>query len=131
MTAPTLGAVLLSTSRPDRLRRWYEAVLDLHRAGGEHVDDLDGRDARFDVGGIELIITGRPAVGESNVEPQRMVLTFVVPDVAAVEARLVAIHAVWLREFETTSWGIIGTVVDPDGNHIQLVQPLGEPTVSG
>ena len=42
----------------------------------------------------------------------------------AVEARLIAIVAVWVRELEAGPCGLIGTVVDPDGNYVQFIERL-------
>jgi hypothetical protein len=46
-----------------------------------------------------------------------------VDDIRAAEERLVALDAVWVRELEPTRWGIIGTVLDLDGNYVQIVEP--------
>ena len=32
-------------------------------------------------------------------------------------------QAVWVRELERVPWGIIGTVLDPDGNYVQIIEP--------
>src|SRR5262249_60432886 len=60
------------------------------------------------------------------VEPARIILNFHVEDVRAAEARLVALGAVWARELEATRWGIIGTVLDLDGNYVQIVEPTAD-----
>jgi predicted enzyme related to lactoylglutathione lyase len=76
-------------------------------------------------GGVELRFTaaGPGAPSAVAVEPARIVLNFHVDDARAAEARLVALGAVWARELEPTRWGIIGTVVDLDGNYMQIVEP--------
>lgn len=45
----------------------------------------------------------------------------VVDDVTAVEARLIAHDTGWHRELEETAWGTVGTVLDPDGNFVQVI----------
>jgi hypothetical protein len=74
-------------------------------------------------GDVELPIVYRSHVGAAAVEPARHILNFVVDDIAAVEARLVAMEAVWVREVERTPWGMIGTVLDVDGNYVQIIEP--------
>ena len=72
---------------------------------------------------FELRFTALTGAESVAAEPARIVLNFHVDDIRAVEARLVALGAVWVRELETTSWGIIGTVLDLDGNYVQIVEP--------
>jgi predicted enzyme related to lactoylglutathione lyase len=74
-------------------------------------------------GGVELRFTPGTADAPNTVEPARIVLNFHVDDIRAAEARLVALEAVWVRELERTRWGIIGTVLDFDGNCVQIVEP--------
>ena len=31
----------------------------------------------------------------------------------------------WVREVERTAWGRIGTVLDPDGNYLQVIDNTG------
>ena len=85
-----------------------------------------GVELRFTLGNSALIITGAlvgSADAPNTVEPARIVLNFHVDDIRAAEGRLVALEAVWVRELERTRWGIIGTVLDFDGNYVQIVEP--------
>ena len=107
-----LRAVVLESSDPERAAAWYRAALGL-------ADD----DRLLTAGGVELRFTALTGAESVAAEPARIVLNFHVDDIRAVEARLVALGAVWVRELETTSWGIIGTVLDLDGNYVQIVEP--------
>jgi hypothetical protein len=69
----------------------------------------------------------RSHVGAAAAEPIRAILNFVVDDVKAVEARLVAMDAIWVRELERTPSGMIGTVLDVDGNYVQIIGPARRP----
>lgn len=110
---PVLGSVLLGTSDPERLRAWYCAVL----APDHHGEGF------IDFGGTELLIDGRSDLRARNTEPGRTILNFHVADAQAMEDRLVAMDAIWIRELERTPSGhIIGTVLDPDGNYVQIIQ---------
>ena len=104
-----VGFVLLASADPERLRRWYREVVGI---------DVDGS------GGI--LIDGRDDVAPTNPEPHRLIVNVLVDDAAAVEARLVAGGAVWVRELEPGACGPIGTVVDPDGNYVQFIELQAE-----
>jgi glyoxalase superfamily protein len=104
-----VGFVLLASVDPERLRRWYREVV------GIEVDGSSG-----------ILIDGRDDVAPTNPEPHRLIVNVLVDDAAAVEARLVAGGAVWVRELEPGACGPIGTVVDPDGNYVQFIEPPAE-----
>jgi predicted enzyme related to lactoylglutathione lyase len=53
-----------------------------------------------------------------------MILTFTVSDLDEAESRLIDREVVWIREVEQTSIGRIGTLIDPDGNYVQVLEPL-------
>jgi len=108
--------VVLSSRAPGRLAAWYRQVLGLH-----------GDDAVLMAGGVELSFTSHTDVAPTSAEPIRLIPNFHVDDIGAVEARLVDMEAIWVREIEPTPWGMIGTVLDPDGNYLQIVEPDREP----
>jgi predicted enzyme related to lactoylglutathione lyase len=107
-----LLAITLESREPDRAAAWYRQALGLS-------DD----DPLLTAGGVALGFTLGTTDVPNTVEPARIVLNFHVDDIRAAEARLVALEAVWVRELEHTSWGIIGTVLDFDGNCVQIVEP--------
>jgi predicted enzyme related to lactoylglutathione lyase len=107
-----LRAVVLGSRAPWRAAAWYRWVLGLPGAGTV----LESGDAEFR-------FAPRADVGSAAVEPMRLILNFHVDDIRAVEARLVAMEATWVRELERTPWGIIGTVLDLDGNYVQIIEP--------
>jgi predicted enzyme related to lactoylglutathione lyase len=107
-----LRAITLESRSPERAAAWYRQALGLS-------DD----DPLLTAGGVELRFTPGTADAPNTVEPARIVLNFHVDDIRAAEERLVALEAVWVRELERTRWGIIGTVLDFDGNYVQIVEP--------
>lgn len=107
-----LRAVILESSDPEGAASWYRAALGFS-------DDAP----LVTAGGVELRFTSGPSDAPSAVEPARIILNFHVDDIRAAETRLVALGAVWVRELEGTPWGIIGTVLDVDGNYVQIVEP--------
>jgi catechol 2,3-dioxygenase-like lactoylglutathione lyase family enzyme len=98
-----IGFVLLATAVPDRLRDWY----------GEVLDAVDGEDG----GQVVVVIDGRDDVAAANPEPGRAMLRLYVADLATVIARLDALGVPRAD----------ATLVDPDGNHVQLVADDGRP----
>jgi hypothetical protein len=114
-----LRKVVLGSRAPRRAAAWYRRALGLvdAEAPSKAGDEL------LRAGGVELHIVYRSHVGAAAAEPLRAVLNFVVDDIRAVEAGLVAMEAVWVREVEPTPWGMIGTVLDVDGNYVQIIEP--------
>ncbi len=76
----------------------------------------------LEAGAVELRVEHGPDLPARATEPIRLMPNIVVPDAAATERRLVAMGATWIRELETTRWGRIATVLDPDGNYVQLFE---------
>lgn len=119
----SLRRVVLGSRSPRRAADWYRRALGLPdadaalKAGGEVLR----------AGGVELHIVYRSHVRAAAAEPIRAVLNFLVDDINAVEARLVAMEAIWVRELERTSSGMIGTVLDVDGNYVQIIEPARRP----
>jgi glyoxalase superfamily protein len=107
-----LRAITLESGAPDRAAAWYRRALGLADA-----------DPLLTAGGVELRFTLGTSDAPYTGEPARIILNFHVDDIRAAEARLVALEAVWVRELERTRWGIIGTVLDLDGNYVQIVEP--------
>jgi predicted enzyme related to lactoylglutathione lyase len=115
-----LRKVVLGSRSPRRVADWYRRALGLPDGDAE----LRAGDVVLKAGDVALHVTYRSRVAEAAAEPVRAVLNFVVEDIEAVEARLVAMEAVWVRELERVPWGIIGTVLDPDGNYVQIIETI-------
>ena len=111
MSQSTLGVVLLGSAEPVRLRAWYAGAFGVCPDGN----------GMLDFGGIQVLIDKRD-VGARCAEPGRMILTFAVEDIAATERRLIDHEVTWIREVEDTPIGRIGTLVDPDGNYVQVME---------
>jgi hypothetical protein len=106
-----LAAIVIGSHAPRRLAVWYRQALG-----------LPGEDLALGAGGVGLMIKHRPDVALRPIQPQRLIATFVVDDVLATEARLVALEVIWMRELEATPCGMIGTVLDADGNYMQVIE---------
>src|SRR3954451_14080228 len=114
MSPPALASIMVGSADPQRLRAWYVDVLGARRDRAGHLD----------VGPVGLLVDRRP-LGERNGDPGRLILNFHVPDIAALETALIGHGTIWVREVERTAWGRIGTVLDPDGNYVQIIDETG------
>ena len=112
MTTPTIGSVLLGTTRPTELRQWYGSTLAPGHEG----------DGPIDLGGFLLVIEQRDDVEAKNNQPGRMILNFHVADFDAIEAQLQAAGVHWLTPVTDRPSGRFGTFADPDGNYLQIIQ---------
>jgi predicted enzyme related to lactoylglutathione lyase len=111
--ATTLGSILLGTADPERLRGWY----------------VDAFDAKVDQYGFlqfegspGVLIDGRSDVRPDNPEPGRVILNFHVDDARATAAHLTKMGVSWLVPVEERDNGLFGTLLDPDGNYVQIIQ---------
>jgi predicted enzyme related to lactoylglutathione lyase len=130
MTAgvPTLGSILLGTADPLRLRDWYAAAFSAGDDDGftEVTSTLFA--CRF--GGTSLLIDGRGDVADTSPDPGRVILNFHVDDARATAGRLNDIGVRWLVELEERDGGVFGTLVDPDGNYVQIIELREDPRPS-
>ncbi|GIF47065.1 hypothetical protein DFJ67_7305 [Asanoa ferruginea] len=112
-----LGSLVLGSSDPQRLARWYRAAFAPDAADGGVVELA---------GGGKLIFDARDDVAPAAAEPGRILINVYVDDAHAVAAHLSGLGVRWVREVEPFPPGLIGTVEDADGNYVQVVQ-LGGP----
>jgi predicted enzyme related to lactoylglutathione lyase len=119
MAAPPLGSILLGTTDARRLRDWYTAAFAPEGEGFREVSPSMFAGTFGDVG---LLIDGREDVADRNPEPGRVILNFHVDDAHATATRLDELGVTWLVEPEERAEGVFGTLVDPDGNFIQIIE---------
>jgi Glyoxalase-like domain len=111
MTAQ-LGSILLGSTDPDRLRAWYRVALS----------PAEGPGGFLDFGGVGVLIDKRSDVSTSNPEPGRVILNFHVADARATAQHLDKLGVTWLSRVERRRDGIFGTLIDPDGNYVQIIE---------
>ncbi len=116
-----VGGAVIHSSDPKSLRDWYAQVL---------VPDGDGRGEigeeghALQLGEQYLLFFSHEDVAGKAKEPARVIMNLVVDDAPAVAARLDGLGAQWVRPLEDGGPGRIGTVADPDGNYLQLLQVI-------
>jgi hypothetical protein len=116
VTPPTLFSIVLGSAQPSRLAAWYLAAFN----------PTEVTDCHLDFGGFWLRIEPRADVADRNPEPGRVILNIQVADAHAVADRLHALGVSWIVELEEREGALLGTLMDPDGNYLQIVQ-LGAP----
>jgi len=120
VATPALGSILLGTTDPVRLRDWYTAAF----AGGDSGVFTEVTPTLFACrfGDTSLLIDGRSDVTDTSPDPGRVILNFHVDDARATAERLDAVGFTWLVELEERDGGLFGTLVDPDGNYVQIIE---------
>jgi predicted enzyme related to lactoylglutathione lyase len=114
MTTPALASLLLASTDPDRLRRWYVDVL------GGQVDP----DGFVHFGTVAVLVDGRADVGPAVSEPGRVILNYNVTDMARTVRDLDRHGVTWVSpaEYREQGGAWFATLQDPDGNYVQLIQ---------
>ena len=114
MSAPPLDSILLASTDPERLRTWY-----VEKLGG--IADPDGF---LHFGPVAVLITPHDDLGPRSTEPGRFVLNFTVHAIEPVAAELTRQNVTWFApvEYREDGGAWFGTVLDPDGNHVQLIE---------
>lgn len=67
-----------------------------------------------------LVFLPHSAVVGPAPEPERILIDFWVDDAREHAARLERLGVTWIRPVEPEPFGLLGTVADPDGNHVQV-----------
>ncbi|MBA2519941.1 MAG: VOC family protein [Chloroflexia bacterium] len=111
MNTPSIGS-LLGSVNPDRLRDWYRAAFDVE----------PNQDGFLEFGGVAVLIDGHDDVAPVNPEPGRVIINFHVDDARAAVTRLNYLGVSWLVAVEQRDDGLFGTLIDPDGNYVQIIQ---------
>ena len=104
----------MGSADPGRLRDWYATALDVH-------PDPDGF---VPFGPVGVLMDKRDDVAARTVEPGRVILNYHVTDIRAHRRHLDELGVEWVSEVEYRADGgaWFGTVADPDGNYVQLIE---------
>jgi predicted enzyme related to lactoylglutathione lyase len=114
--------VNVNSERPERLIAFYRDIVGLTPNPDIGTGAFMAGSSSF----IALIIEGHSEVTGSTKEPQRVLLNFLVSDLASEEERLRR-HGVNFIMGATVEpgFGTVATFTDPDGNYCQLMQLEG------
>ncbi len=113
-STPAIGSILLASTNPARLRDWYERALGVS-------PDVDGF-LRF--GEVGLLVDKRDDVADRTAEPGRVIINLHVADAKEAARRLDELGVSWVAPLEYREGGgaWFGTVLDPDGNYLQIIE---------
>ncbi|WP_306238851.1 VOC family protein [Ornithinimicrobium cryptoxanthini] len=112
----TLGSIMLGTTDPDRLHRWYSTVLP------PDSNDVQGDYRILGYRGFYLFIDGRDDVQATHPDPARTIINFEVDDARATAERIEALGGSWVAPPEDRDGSHFATAQDPDGNYVQVIQ---------
>jgi predicted enzyme related to lactoylglutathione lyase len=112
MSAPPIGSLLIGSSNVESMKQWYRDAFGI----------TENEMGAFDFGGVGLFIEEHSEVSGPTKEPARVIINLSVDDCRAVEAKIQATNPTWVRKVEQEDFGLIGTVADPDGNLVQVIQ---------
>jgi predicted enzyme related to lactoylglutathione lyase len=110
--APPIGSLLIGSSNVDAMKDWYR------RAFGVSENEMGA----FAFGGVQLFVEAHTEVSGPTKEPARVIINLDVDDCRGIESHLDGMGVTWIRKVEQMPFGLIGTVADPDGNYIQIIQ---------
>lgn len=111
LSTPTVGSVLIASSNVDAMKDWYRKAFE--------VDEFET--GAFQLGPVGIFIEAHNEVEGPTREPARVTINLNVDDCRALEDHLRWIDVVWVRPVERESFGLIGTIADPDGNYVQII----------
>jgi|SRR6185437_8194506 len=112
MSAPSIGSLLIGSSRADEMKTWYR------RAFGAEENAMGA----FELGAVQLFIEPHSEVSGPVLEPARIIINLDVQDAEGLAGHLRQLDTKFVRDVEQESFGLIGTVADPDGNYVQIIQ---------
>jgi predicted enzyme related to lactoylglutathione lyase len=113
----SIRSILLGSTDPERLRGWYVDAFALE-------PDADGF---LQLGGVGMLVDRRDDVAGRTAEPGRVVLNHHVPSIHTAAEHLDRGGATWVAPVEYRDAGLwFGTVEDPDGNYVQLIETTPE-----
>jgi predicted enzyme related to lactoylglutathione lyase len=111
MTA-SIGSLLVGSSQVDAMKAWYRQAFDAP------VNDMGA----IELGAVQFFVEEHSEVSGPAKDPARILINVDVDDCRKYEARLEEMGATWIRKVEKTDHALIGTVADPDGNYVQIIQ---------
>tara|TARA_B100001013_G_C24571211_1_gene426625 strand:- start:716 stop:1084 length:369 start_codon:yes stop_codon:yes gene_type:complete len=112
MAAPNLGSVLVGSSQVDAMKDWYRSCFAPE----------ENEMGAFIFGNMQFFVEEHSEVSGPNADSHRIILNLDVEDCRGLEEYLKDQGVNWVREVEQAPFGLIGTVSDPDGNLVQIIE---------
>jgi hypothetical protein len=118
MPSFNLGSVMLGSSQVDAMKDWY-------RKAFPSIEENEM--GAFVFGNGQLFIEEHSEVSGPTQEPARAILNLDVTGCREIEEHLNGQSVTWVRKVEQMPFGLIGTVADPDGNYVQIIEWGAQP----
>jgi predicted enzyme related to lactoylglutathione lyase len=112
MAGPPIGSLLLGSSNVEQMKDWYRRAFDVK----------ENDQGAFEFGSVQYFIETHSEVSGPAKDPARIIINLDVDDARALEAHLKEQGVTWVRPVEQEDFGLIGTLADPDGNYVQIIQ---------
>lgn len=112
MPAPPIGSLLLGSTKVEEMKTWYR------RAFGTAENEMGA----FEFGPVQLFVESHSEINSPALEPARCIINLNVDDARKLAEHLRQLGTKFVRDVEQEPFGLIGTVADPDGNYIQIIQ---------
>ena len=112
MAAPAIGSLLVGSSNVEQMKDWYRKSFGLSE------NDMGA----FELGPVQFFVEEHSEVSGPTKEPARVVINLDVEDCRSLESHLKDQGVTWVRPVEQEDFGLIGTLADPDGNYVQIIQ---------
>jgi uncharacterized glyoxalase superfamily protein PhnB len=110
--AVSIGSLLIGSSNVDQMKDWYRNAFNAK----------ENSMGAFELGPVQLFIEAHSEVSGPTKEPARVLINLDVDDARSLESRLKQQGVKWVRPVEQEQFGLIGTLADPDGNYVQIIQ---------
>jgi predicted enzyme related to lactoylglutathione lyase len=121
---PSQFLVIVHSERPERLIEFYKDVVGLP----PHFDVAPGAFSAGSESFVVLIVEPHTEVNGEAIQPQRVMLNFVVDDAIAEQRQLKTRGVPFVRDAtEEPGVGMFATFRDPDGNYCQLIELYDSP----
>jgi predicted enzyme related to lactoylglutathione lyase len=108
----SIGSLLIGSSNVEQMKDWY----------GKAFDVKENSMGAFELGAVQLFIEAHSEVSGPTKEPARVLINLDVDDARGIEGRLTQQGVRWVRPVQQEAFGLIGTIADPDGNYVQIIQ---------
>ncbi len=113
MSDLSVGSIVIGSERAEELKDWYRTTFAVR-------EDDDGA---FVFGSVRVFVFPHSEIRGAAKEPARILINLYTDDARALEAALKAKGVTFDRDVTEEPFGLLGTIADPDGNYLQLLQP--------
>ncbi|MCH8330511.1 MAG: VOC family protein [Bacteroidetes bacterium] len=116
-----IGGIFFKSKNPEQSHKWYEENLGI-QTQNNHTAFIWKRESGEDA--LTVFSIDKPDAENYKPSPSPFMLNFRVDDLEALMKEMVANGVEQIGEIESFSYGKFGWVLDPDGNKVELWEPI-------